>query len=84
MNSNVVKFFKRNPDAPACHLVLTSCFKTAKAASSYRKNINAKRVTVTLRSEYEEWMAANAVPAAEAPAQSADKEVEERSKDQED
>lgn len=82
MNPLVINFFKRNPEAPACHLVLTSCFKTAKTASSYQKNMGAKKVSVTLRSEYEEWLKGEAGKAAEVTENNTGGEVNERNSDQ--
>lgn len=46
-----VKFFKRYPDKEACHIVMTECFDNARSASSYRKAIKAKKVTVVLKKE---------------------------------
>lgn len=75
MNPNVVNFFKRNPEAKYCHLVLQSCFKTAHAASSYQKNMGAKKVSVVSREDYETWAASNSTVAGE---------VKESNNDQED
>ena len=56
MQKEVVEFFKRHPKAEACHLVLTVTFHSAKKASSYRKNMNARKVTVVTSKEYKEYL----------------------------
>jgi hypothetical protein len=63
MNRHVIEFFKRNPDANACHLVLDKTYNNAKAASSYRKAINAKKVSVTTKDEFLAWKEAQQIEA---------------------
>lgn len=80
MNQNVVNFFKRNPEAQWCHLVLTTCFHSASVASSYQKNIGAKKVSAFERKEYEQWLAGKNEVAETNTAG----EVKEKSEDKED
>lgn len=46
-----IRFFKRNPNAFAAHIVLMQAFSNATAASKYRKAVSARVVTAILRSE---------------------------------
>lgn len=59
MNKHVIEFFKRNPEAAACHLVLDRCFSSAHRASSFQKSIGARKVSVTTKQEFINWHAGN-------------------------
>jgi hypothetical protein len=51
LSRKVIRFFEKNQDAHAAHIVLGEIFSNAIKASSYRKQINAKRVLVITRDE---------------------------------
>lgn len=57
MQAEVIEFFKRNPKAFAAHLVLDKVFDNATAASNYRKQMTARKVSAFTRDEYETWVA---------------------------
>lgn len=56
MKKHVIEFFKRNPNAVACHIVLDTCYASAKDASRAKKHYGARKVTVVLRQEYDAWL----------------------------
>lgn len=59
MNKHVIDFFKRNPNAAACHLVLDRCFSSAHRANTFRQSIGAKKVSTTTKQEFIDWQAGN-------------------------
>lgn len=55
MNKNVIAFFKRHPDAKAAYLVNIFVFSKIELAERKKKFINAKKVSIITREEYEVW-----------------------------
>ena len=60
MQKRVIEFFKRNPEALGCHLVLQEVFAFGNraGAEAYAKSKNGM-VTSVSKKEYDEWVEKN-------------------------